>query len=275
MIKLLQHIQNKFPKHKYAIHAALLGDSSECAWSNLGLWQGEESYPQACQNLADYLGQSLHLNSNDHLLDLGVGYGASLLFWQNKYQIKKNIQAVELQNDCVLKLKKQNLKNIQIFHESYLNLKKIPFQNKFDVVVCIDSAYHHALNSFIDALVPVLNSKARIGFHTLVLSERWHTLSSIDKQQYAWLLKLADVNLKNLKTSKELEISLKHAEFKNIRIENLSKSVFFGFSEYVEHRLSKNKNNIDYLKIQMTAKLCKKLFKDGFIDYVQVTAHYK
>ena len=274
-MKLLQAIQRKFPKHKYAINVVLLGDSSECAWSNLGFWSEnhKSTYPQACENLAHHLAQRLNLNSKDQLLDLGCGYGASLLLWQKNYYLK-NIQAVELQKQCV-NLIRRNIKNIPVFCESYLNLKHIMFENKFDVILCLDSAYHSDLNSFINSACTVLNSKGRIGFHTLMLSEKWNTLTSLQKQKYSWLLKVADVKLKNLNSKEKLEQCLKKFEFRKIEIENLSKPVLYGFSDYVEQGLKENKKNVDDLKIRMTAKLCKKLFEDDFIRYVQVSAEYK
>ena len=270
-MKLLQVIQKILPKHKYAINAALLGDSSEYAWSNLGFWQEGDSYPQACQNLADHLIRNLNLNSKDRLLDLGVGYGASILYWRENYLIE-NIQAIELQENYVKSLKEKELENFEIVQESYLNLKHIPFKFKFDVIVCLDSAYHCSLNLFLDSVTSVLNSKGRIGFHTLILSEKWNTLTTIQKQQYTWLLKSADIKLKNLNSKQEIEINLMKFEFKQIEIEDLSKSVLLGFSNYVEQQLICDQKGIDYFKIKMTAKLCHKLFKDGFVLYVQVTA---
>jgi cyclopropane fatty-acyl-phospholipid synthase-like methyltransferase len=271
---LLQAIQRKLPKHKYAINVILLGDSSECAWSNLGFWHSENSYAQACQNLASHLAESLNLNSNDHVLDLGVGYGASLILWQDQYNIK-NIHAVELQKHCVDIIKNKKINHLSVFQESYLNLKNIPFTYKFDVILCIDSAYHHNLNSFLASVTSVLNSKGRIGFHTLMLSERWKSLNSFQKQKYTWLLKAADVQIKNLNSKLELEKQLNEFKFENVHIEDLSKEVLFGFSNYVEQHLQCDKKDLDYLKIQMTAKLCKKLFNDGLIQYVQVIAHHQ
>ena len=269
---LLQAIQRKLPKHKYAINVVLLGDSSECAWSNLGYWHSKNNYIEACQNLAVHLAEGVNLNSKDQVLDLGVGYGASLILWQDKYN-SKNIQAVELQNDCVNLIKSKKIKGLNIVQESYLNLKNIPFMHKFDVIFCIDSAYHHNLNLFLTAVTSVLNSKGRIGFHTLMLSERWKNLNSLQKQKYIWLLKAADVQIKNLNSKVELEKKLNEFQFENIHIEDLSKEVLFGFSNYVEQYLQCDKKDLDYLKIQMTAKLCQKLFNDGLIQYVQVIAH--
>ena len=275
-MKLLQAIRKKFPQHKYSINVALLGDYSECAWSNLGFWNenNKNTYPQACENLANHLAQSLNLNSKDVLLDLGCGYGASLIFWKEKYLIE-NIQAVELQESCIEIIKKQNIKNTSVFCDSYLNLKFIPFQNKFDVILCLDSAYHHTLNLFLDSVTLVLNSKGRVGFHTLMLSDKWETLNALQQKKYAWLLKAADVNLKVLNSKKDLEKSLNEFKFKKIKVEDLSQPVLLGFSNYVEKELECNKKGIDFFKIKMTAKLCKKLFDDGVVCYVQVTAEYE
>lgn len=273
-MKLLQVIQKKLLQHKYAINTKLLGDSSELAWSNLGFWQNQASYIVACEKLADHLAQSIHLNSKDRVLDLGSGYGASLLHWQKKYHVY-DIESVELQEQCVNHITKYFKQTIPVYCDSYLNLKKIPFQKKFDAMVCIDSAYHSPLNLFLEAINAVLNSNARIGFHYLMLSEQWTKKTQFQKYEYALLLKAVDIQIKNLNSRAEIVDHLHDFKFKNIKITDLSKPVFWGFSKYIEEHFDSSENNLDILKIKMTAKLCRKLFEDGLIQYVLVTAQYE
>lgn len=69
-MKWLQAIQQKLPKHKYAIDAKMLGDNAECAWTNLGYWdETTSSYPQACQQLAERLAQAVQLTPDEQLLN--------------------------------------------------------------------------------------------------------------------------------------------------------------------------------------------------------------
>lgn len=269
-------------QHKYAINAALLGDETQLPWSNLGYWQeGQHHYRSACRALADHMAQSVHLNSADKLLDLGCGQGASLSHWQQCYRVKY-LAAVELQSQCVSNIQQYLPELNAIYAASFLRLKDIQFSQKFDVVLCLDAAYHSPVNILLEQIQSVLNSKARIGFHYLMLSVHWQTLNSFQKAKYRLLLKCADINLNHLMTFFEFKDELEQFEFKNIQIEDLSEQVFAGFADYTEQHLnlkhqekSDEVGRLDRFKIQMTAKLCRKLYRDGFVKYVQVTAQAK
>lgn len=269
----LEKIKSHFPQHKYAINAQQLGDTQALAWTNLGLWQAGMNYPQACQALAEDLAHRVNLNSKDQLLDLGCGKGASLHLWHKNYNIQ-NISAVELQQNHVVNIQEHATFLNSIYADSFLNLKQINFPNHFDVVLCIDAAYHTPVESLIDAMSTVLNSKARIGFHLLIWSEKAFNLPYLKKAQYYSLLKSADVKINHLLTETQLCTLLKLKKFDHIEVSNLSQPVLAGFSDYVEQQ-SEAFEGIDGFKIRMTAKLCQKLYREGLIEYVAVTASYK
>ena len=81
-MKWQQVIRQHFPKHKYAIQAAYLGDTSALPWSNLGYWSDAVGYdyPAACQNLAAHLAAAVRLNSKDAVLAFGCVHGACLKY---------------------------------------------------------------------------------------------------------------------------------------------------------------------------------------------------
>lgn len=262
------------PKHKYAINSKLLGDSSELAWSNLGYWDiTTKSYPHACSQLAQHLAENVNLNSHDVLLDLGCGQGASLNLWKTIFHVK-HIEAVELQPLCVQRI--QNHVNFihKIHCQSFLNLKPIYFEFKFDVVLCIDAAYHSNLIELIKVIQSILNLKGRTAFHYLALSEKFQDLTSFQKMKYRYLLKCADINLKYLCTMTEMQDLLNQHGFEQVKIQDISENVLHGFAQYIHsHFPPKQKNrDLEHFKIIMTAKLCQKLYQDGLIQYVQVSA---
>ncbi|GAA5630577.1 hypothetical protein Acal02_01185 [Acinetobacter calcoaceticus] len=272
MTTLKQALIEKVIGHKYAIDAQHLGDDSALAWSNLGYWQGQHhNYPLACQSLADQIATSLQLKSKDRVLDLGCGQGASLLHWRQHYQIQQ-LSAVELQPQCVKHIQ-EYLPEIQIHCENFLNLKALQFLNSFDAVLCIDAAYHSDLNSFLNSVSPVLNSKGRIAFHTLMWSENWQNCTYLQKQKYHYLLKSADVNWQHLMGQQQLEQTLEQYGFDAIEIQDFSEPVLNGFAEYIASRKAeKHSFNFAQFKIEMTAKLCRKLYQDGWVRYIQVSA---
>lgn len=272
-MKWLQVFRCNLPQHKYAINVELLGDHAEYAWSNLGFWQGaRESYPQACQQLADQLAQAVGLTSSDQLLDLGCGQGASLKHWLEHYQIE-DLSAVELQPECVHKIRQQFAQQLTIYCQSFLNLKELSFSQKKDVVLCIDAAYHSPLDLFLDSVSAVLNSTGRLGFHYLMLSEQWQNLTQLQRKKYHYLLKAADVNLVNLAQQQDYIRILKQHHFEQIEIIDISQPVLYGFSNYAESLVPQTQTDwLALLKIRMTAKLCAKLYQDGLVRYVQISA---
>ncbi|WP_375037558.1 SAM-dependent methyltransferase [Acinetobacter sp. RW6] len=258
--------------HKYAIDASSLGDDGELAWTNLGFWKNTQNYREACCQLADYLAQAVNLNSKDHLLDLGCGQGASLLHWLKHYQ-PKSLSAVELQSKCVNKIQKLIPEISQIFYGSFLNLKQFEFKQSFDVVLCIDAAYHSNLNSFLNSVTPVLNSNARLGFHYLMRADSCQNMTVLQEQKYRYLLKAADVVWDNVPNEKTLRNALEQQGFVDIQIEDLSEPVLLGFSQYIQNQQDQNQSRgLANFKIQMTAKLCQQLYQAGYVRYIQITA---
>ena len=272
-MKWLQTLQQHLPKHKYAINAKQLGDHAVLAWSNLGYWQqGQSSYPAACQALATRLADAVQLTASDRLLDLGCGQGASLLLWQQRYHVQQ-LCAVELQAQCVQQIQQTLNSNINILHHSFLNLNSNTFSQPFDVVLCLDAAYHCDLNSFLRSASSVLNSKGRLGFHTLMLSDAFLNLNAFEKLQLSMLLKAADVDLEHLQLQQDLHLSIQAQGYTQVGVEDLSEAVLAGFADYYHQYLAQQApNNVDHFKIKMTAKLCQTLFKQGVVRYVQISA---
>lgn len=269
-MKLPHALSHWFP-HKYAIDAKRLGDERTLAWSNLGCWADTSDYKTACRQLADGLADAVQLSSTDRLLDLGCGQGASLQHWVEHYQVQ-SVCAVELQLDHVKRIQHAFPQIEQIIQGLFLDLKPDTFGPHFDVVMCIDAAYHSALNSFLTAVGSVLNSKGRLGFHYLLLSEKWTQLPVWQRQKYKYLLKAADVDLDDLADLTTTEHTLQAQGFDQIQIVDMTTDVFGGFAHYMASRPHHSKQNIDEMKIRATAKLCQYLCDKGIVRYVQIAA---
>lgn len=272
MKKKVRALLSSLILHKYAIDASNLGDDGELAWTNLGFWKNTQNYREACRQLADHLAQAVNLNSKDHLLDLGCGQGASLLHWLQNYR-PKSVSAVELQVDCVHKIQKLIPEISQIYTGSFLNLKQFEFKKCFDVVLCIDAAYHSHLNSFLDSITPVLNSNARLGFHYLMRADSCQNMTVLQEQKHRYLLKAADVVWDAVPNERMLRNTLEQKGFDGIQIEDLSEQVLLGFSQYIQNQQERNQSRgLANFKIQMTAKLCRQLYQNGYVRYIQITA---
>lgn len=270
-MKALQALRHYVAEHKYAINAKQLGDPAELPWSNLGYWdESSSSYPQACQQLAAQLAEAVKLKSTDRLLDLGCGQGASLVFWQQHYQLQQPA-AVELQARCVMNIQRYLPALSSIHQHSFLKLAELAFQHPFDVVLCIDAAYHCNIQTFLTSVSTVLAASSRLGFHCLIWSEQAQRLSALQKQKYRWLLKAADINTDHLMTACALQQTLQRYDLLDIEITDLSRPVLLGFSRYFQQLVPQGKG-LDAFKIRMTAQLCSQLYADGWVQYVQVSA---
>lgn len=272
----MQHQNTKIPQHKYAINASMLGDDTALPWTNLGLWHTPHvTYPEACQNLAISLAEALALKSDDAVLDLGCGWGASLNLWQEQYAVRQ-ISAVELQTECLSYLKTQDcLNTVNFYQGSFLNLKALSLNLKHDVILCIDALYHHSLPQFLNSISASAHEETRLGFHYLTITAQWEKLSFVQRKKYQYLLALADIQINALYSQTQLCQVLENAGWHHTDIKILTEPVFGGFSSYIQHREHENHAiyGIDGLKIKLTAKLCHQLFKAGIVDYVQVVSH--
>ncbi|AOA59819.1 SAM-dependent methyltransferase [Acinetobacter larvae] len=271
---MVMRLLQQAAQHKFAIDTAYLGDDAVLAWSNLGYWHGSDlSYVQACQQLADRLAQALQLGPNDHVLDLGCGFGASLQHWQQHYAVQQ-ISAVELQAACTQRIKQVLQHKVSVYQHSFLELAHLPI--KADVVLSIDAAYHYDLNDFISAVKTVLAPQGRIGFHYLLRTAAWQNCSAWQRQQYRYLLKAAAVDLAHLPDAAQLRQCLQQHQLQHIEMQSCGREVLAGFANYAKQQAQMQKQSASsiwaQLKINMTAKLCHKLYTDGLIDYVQVTA---
>ena len=97
------------------------------------------------------------------------------------------------------------------------------------MVLCIDAAYHSHLNSFLDSVTPILNSKGRLGFHYLMRADSCHNMTMLQEQKHRYLLKAADVTWDALLTEEILRTTLEQQGFTDIKIEDLSEQVLLGF----------------------------------------------
>ncbi|WP_151979915.1 SAM-dependent methyltransferase [Acinetobacter guerrae] len=269
-MKLFHVLTAKLP-HKYAINAARLGDTRSLAWSNLGYWENTTDYKTACCQLADQLANAVQLTAKDQLIDVGCGQGASLQHWIENYHVQ-HISAIDIQANHIQQIRQQLPQLDHIQQGSFLDLNQLYLPEAFDVILCIDAAYHSDLNSFLNAVEPVLHAQGRLGFHYLVLSEKWQQLSVLQKQKYYYLLKAADVDLNHLGSLQMTRHQLKQHGFTKIESIDLTESVFGGFARFIASSGNHKMADLAQLKIQATAKLCNYLNQEGIIRYMQISA---
>ncbi|XID75065.1 SAM-dependent methyltransferase [Alkanindiges sp. WGS2144] len=264
------------PDHHFAIASHLLGDSRPLAWTNLGFWQGTHDYPVACQQLAQLVGKAARLAPSDHLLDLGGGQGASLVYWNTAFAIE-HMSAFELQPACINAINKARLPQLDGIYQasfSQLPLPAVHLQQAFDAVVCVDAAYHALLADFLAVNKAALKNQGRIAFTTLMLSPLWIKASVMQKKLTLKLLGLACVPQQHLLNEMQVVTQLQASGFTHIKIKHLDQPVLQGFAHYIAHHHPPVRAGQyrDWLKIRCTAKLCGFLYRQGLVHYSLISA---
>ncbi len=268
---LLQRFKALLP-HRYAIDAKALGDASTLPWSNLGYWQAGFNYRQACQYLADHLAHTIGLSAQQRVLDVGCGQGASLLHWRQAYGLT-DITGVELQPLHVKRMQARLPRDMVVYESNYVDLDQCNLP-VFDAVLCIDAAYHQPLLAFLQAIDAVTQQGSRVGLHYLMLSPTWYQLSPAAQKAYAYWLKAADVSLEQLLNAQQIQTHMARYAWQIVEIEDLTDAVLAGFARYMlEDGFAANASVWSAFKIRMTAKLCGKLARDGYVRYVQISAN--
>lgn len=264
--------------HVYYIHAALLANNNTQKWTNLGLWEKDHhiDYVVAAYQLAHHMGQSLALTPQQKVLDIGCGYGASIQVWRDDFAIQ-NMSVLEMQPICCHYLKQHYASILMnIYQQSIFSARPLKYQQRYDVVISIDAAYHSSLQCYLDAISPWLAEKAKIGFHVLIKSERWQDAPVQQKTTLQRKLKWAKVDTEDLLTQSALCELMQQHGYRDIQIANLTQQVFSGFSNYIENHANtwswREKLTLSALKIYLTARLCHDLAQSDLIYYVQVTA---
>jgi cyclopropane fatty-acyl-phospholipid synthase-like methyltransferase len=134
-------------------------------------------------------GKRSSVNSTRSFTGFGLWSGASLQHWIEHYQVQQ-LSALELQPALIQRIHQHLPQLAHIQQGSFLDLNQLYSPEAFDVILCIDAAYHSDLRRFLDAVKPVLKTQGRLGFHYLVLSEKWRQLSDFSNKNILICLKL-------------------------------------------------------------------------------------
>ena len=281
---------------KFAIDSRLLGDPHTLAWSNLGFWHAKNSqsnnhapmdYITACENLAHVVGEAARLGSAHQLLDLGCGQGASLHYWNKAFSVK-NITTFELQTNCIETIKQASLPQLDAIYQASFSQLPLPaahLYRAFDVVVCVDAAYHAPLADFLAVNQAALKPQGRMAFSCLIrpvnLKKSGFVVRQLKKHFNKDMLQLASVPPQHLYTEQDLIQLLSSFDFIDIQIKHLDQPVLAGFAQYIQRQpLALNRHNMNkqtlaaWLKITLTAKLCGFLYQHQLLHYSVVSATY-
>lgn len=271
-------------EQQFAIASHLLGQPQHgLGWSNLGYWPNADDYDTACQQLAERIGLAARLKPDDRILELACGQGASLNYWHKRFQVQ-HLHALELQPILVKRIRQQQPAVLRLIAQGRFDQLPLPElleqhiqPQGVDVVVCVDAAYHaSSVADFANVSRHCLRPGGRLSFSTLTLDEMWLKASRWQQRLHQQLLNAADVPMASVCTQEQIKQQLGSLGFVNIQVQHLDSAVLDGFAQFVQQRATqlslKARMQPAWLKIAITARLCRFLKQQGLVHYSVVSA---
>ena len=272
------------PEQQFAIANHLLGQAADgLNWSNLGYWCNTNDYVTACQQLAQQVGLAAQLHADDKVLELACGQGASLTYWPQRFHIRQ-LYALELQSSLVEHIQQQPPAALQFIAQGRFDQLPVPAllenqlrQHAFDAVLCVDAAYHaSSFKDFASVARHCLRPGGRLAFTTLTLDNSWLKANYWQQKVHAQLLNAADVPMASLLTTLQIQQQLAGLGFGSIQVQPMDDEVLTGFAGFISRRATclslKEKLQPEWLKIAITACLCRYLRQHGLVHYSMVSA---
>lgn len=204
-------------------------------WFNLGYWKKARTYPDACADLARYLGKSVEFKPTDAILDVGFGFADQDMLWHQEFHIKKivGINITPLQVEVAQqRVSQARLSNSIELHLGSATELRFP-HNSFDKVVALESAYHfRTREQFFAEAFQVLRPGGKMVLSDILpitKAKRWNLFQWLNRRR----VNLPDVNMYDRST---YEKKLQAQGFIEVHTESIGNYIFPGIIQYIYQR---------------------------------------
>jgi SAM-dependent methyltransferase len=242
-----------------------LNAPSSTRWGNLGLWQGQASYPQAAEALARRLGEAATLAPDDRVLDVACGEGESVRLWLDHFDVA-TVVAIEAMAGRARRAKQRFAAEprARIALGDATHLDKTDAST--DVVLCVDSAYHfRSRQRFFAEARRVLVEGGRLGLTDLVLLRA--PASIVERAWLVLLATAAGIPMSNLVSVADYQARLVAAGFGDVQLERLDAEVLGGFARH----LAGSGRDAD-ATVSRAGRAIHRVMDQGLLGYVLATA---
>ena len=205
--------------------------NSEIQWCNLGFWQfsgeGDETYEEACENLALKLAKEADLKAGDTVLSCGCGAaGKELSLYKSRFKLGYITGLDPCAHVDCSSFSDQNIRNVQGSVEDWISGRLLR-HNLFNKILALDNIYHYSdKDGFLRHCLQVLPPGGKIAVTDLI----WKKSRKIP----SWIkvgVSAMGVSVDTLWTKDQYRNRLNNFGFCDVKIKSIGKHVFSGWKE--------------------------------------------
>lgn len=266
--------------------AALNHESGgQTCWGNLGLWHGEQTYPEACTALADALGQALQLGPDSRIVEAGFGCGDSLLHWRRRYGVRA-IAGLNLSESQTASARQRLIAAGEPDIARAIvqaDVRQLPTWVRQqvpcgvtgpDTVLALDCAYHFSgRDQFLVDAAAVVPAGGRLGLTDLLLART--DLGVRERLPLRAFARLARIPRDNLLTEAPYRARWQAAGFEIEHFEDLTPAVLPGFGHWLQRYRAglspEQRLAVNWTKYTATARVLRWAWSHRVLRYVLCT----
>jgi ubiquinone/menaquinone biosynthesis C-methylase UbiE len=213
-----------------------LGEKS--LYLNLGYWDGSTTYDQACERLAEVLGEAAGLGAGQKVLDCGFGFADQDLYWLERFS-PASIDGVNITASQVTKARERVAAaglsdKIKLHHAS---ATKLPFADgSFDRVLALETAFHYdTREEFFKEAFRVLKPGGILATVDPIPTDK--PTGFLDRVGQRMGRGFWQIPAANLYPAAEYAAKMRKAGFAEARTESIRGKVYAPFARYAKTRL--------------------------------------